>query len=77
MIKVGQVWRNKHGISKIYVKSYDPKTRILTYTYSLQGKIGNHKYCVVTIVPEFFYTAWELVEHPIESITTTDGEMFI
>lgn len=75
MIKVGQVWRNKYGISKIYVKAYDPKTR--TLIYSLQGKIVNHKQWVVTIVPEFFYTAWELVEHPIESITTTDGEMFI
>lgn len=75
MIKVGQVWRTKHGANKIYVKSYDPKTR--TLIYSLQGKIVNHKHCVVTLVPEFFYATWELVEHPIESITTTEGEMFI
>lgn len=75
MIKVGQVWRTKHGTNKIYVQSYDPKTR--TLTYSLQGEIINHKHWVVTIVPKFFYNAWELVEHPIESITTTDGEMFI
>lgn len=75
MIKGGQMWRTKHGPNKIYVRAYDPKTR--TLTYSLQCEIVNDKHWVTTIVPEFFYATWELVEHPIESITTTDGEMFI
>jgi hypothetical protein len=75
MIKAGQVWKLKYAHNKICIESYHPETKSLTYTS--YGKTVNHKHCVVTLVPEFFYNSWELVEHPIESITTTDGEMFI
>lgn len=75
MIKAGQVWKLKGAHNKIYIESYHPETKFLTYT--LCNKSTKPKPCNVTLLLEFFYNAWELVEHPIESITTTDGEMFV